>query len=120
MCHSYVMGMDDSIYELEKYGFLIEKEWDNYKVSFAENQANIWEDFVSRHLQLGYWNEYITDGGIVVFMFHLEDGIKRYVVYFYDNNEVLALCEKLCECKFESIYAMLKGNHFYSNFIQEQ
>ena len=117
MCHSYVMGMDDSIYKLEKHGFIIEKEWDNYKVSFAEDKAYIWEDLVSRHLKKGYWNEYITDGGIVVFMFNLEGGIKRYVVYFYDNNEVLSLCEKLCECKFESIYAMLKGNHFYSNFI---
>lgn len=39
--------------------------------------------FITKHLELGYW------------------------------NEVLALCEKLCECKFKSIRAMLVGNHFF-------
>ena len=117
MYHSYVMGADDSIYSLCKYGFIIEKEWNNYKVSFENDKANMWENYISSHLQVGYWNEYITDGGVVVFLFHLDDGIKRYEVYFYENDEVLRLCEHLCECKFESIYSMLKSNHFYSVFI---
>ena len=35
MYHAYVMGIDDSIYDLENQGFIIEHEWDNFKVSFA-------------------------------------------------------------------------------------
>ena len=54
----------------------------------------------------------------VVILFHLEDGIKRYEVCDYQNNEVLALCEKLCECKFESLRAMLVGNHFYKKVLE--
>ncbi len=117
MNHSYVMGANDSIFELEKHGFTIEKEWNNYMVSFPIDKSNLWEEYISKHLELGYWNEYISENGVVTFLFHLKDGIKKYVVYFYSNDEVLALCEKLCECKFESIYAMLKGNHFYNRYI---
>ena len=117
MYHSYVMGADDSIYSLCEYGFVIEKEWNNYKVSFDNDKASMWENYISSHLQVGYWNEYITDGGVVVFLFHLDDGIKRYEVYFYENDEVLRLCERLCECEFESIYSMLKSNQFYGEFI---
>ncbi len=49
----------------------------------------------------------------------VEDGIKRYEVYNYENNEVLILCEKLCKCKFESIRAMLVGNHFYKKVLEQ-
>ena len=55
----------------------------------------------------------------VVFLFHLEDRIKRYEVYNYENSEVFALCEKLCECKFESIRAMLVGNYFYKKVLEQ-
>jgi len=116
MNHSYVMGTDNSILELKKQGFIIENDGDNFMVSFEKEKASLYEEYISKHLQLGYWNEYIQDG-VVIFLFHLECGIKRYEVYFYENNEVLALCENLCECKFESIYSMLKGNHFYSRYI---
>ena len=116
MNHSYVMGLDNSILELKKQGFIIENDGDNFMVSFEKEKASLYEEYISKHLQLGYWNEYIQDG-VVIFLFHLESGIKRYEVYFYENKEVLALCEKLCECKFESIYSMLKGNHFYSRYI---
>ena len=116
MNYSYVMGMDDSILLLKQYGFSIEKDGCNFMVSFPQDKSSIWENFICKHLQKGYWNEYIQ-GDLVVFLFHLADGIKRYEVVSYQNSEVLALCEKLCECKFQSIYAMLKGNHFYSKYI---
>ncbi len=116
MNYSYVMGVDNSILSLEDNDFVIEKDGDNFMVSFPKDKSYIWEEFVSNHLQLGYWNEYIEDGA-VIFLFHLDDGIKKYKVYSYQNDEVLHLCEKLCECKFESIYSMLKGNHFYSRYI---
>lgn len=34
MYYTYVMGMDNGIFDLEKHGFKIERDWDNYKVSF--------------------------------------------------------------------------------------
>ncbi len=117
MYFSYVMGIDESIYDLQNCGFVIEKDGaNNYMVSFDESKAREWEEFISRHLEVDYWNEYLA-GENVVFLFHLEDGFRRYVVKNYENNEVLRLCEKLCECKFESIKFMLSGNHFYKNKI---
>ena len=37
---TYVMGVDNSIYDLENQGFKIEPEWDNFKVSFPENKLS--------------------------------------------------------------------------------
>ena len=118
MYHSYVMGITDVIMELTTNGFEIKKDGNNYMVSFPREKCSAWEGFISNHLELGYWNEYLTEYG-VVFLFHLEDGIKRYVVYDFNNNEVLSLCEKLCECKFESLKHMLIGNHYYKGIIGE-
>ncbi len=72
------------------------------KVAFPEEKAEIWEEFIKEHLEVEYWNEYLTEDK-VIFLFHLENGFKRYEVNDYVNDEVLSLCEKLCDCKFESI-----------------
>ena len=85
-------------------------------VSFPDDKALIWEEFITAHLELEYWNEYITDK-CVVFLFHLPEGTKRYEVYDFENEEVLGLCEKLCDCKFGSIKSMLTSNHFYRTII---
>lgn len=116
MYHSYVMGIDNSIKELESKGFIIENDENNYMVSFSKENASIWEEYISNHLELEYWNEYLVDSG-VIFLFHLHEGIKRYVVDNYENDEILKLCEKLCQCKFESIKSMLSCNHFYKDKI---
>lgn len=116
MFHSYVMGIECTIMELKNQGFDIKNDGDNYMVAFPKEKRLIWEEFIISHLELGYWNEYITENE-VVFLFHLEDGIKRYEVYNYDNDEVLALCEKLCECEFESLKEMLVGNHYYKSVL---
>lgn len=116
MYHSYVMGIDESIYTLETQGFEINRDGGNFMVSFPEEKAGIWEAFISAHLEFEYWNEYLTENG-AVFLFHLQDGIKRYEVNDFINDEVLELCERLCDCKFESIKRMLSDNHFYKNFI---
>ena len=116
MFYSYVMGIDNSINELRNQGFLIENDGDNYMVTFSKENAGIWEAFVKKHLEVGYWNEYLTDNG-VIFLFHLQDGIKRYEVCDFMDDEVLGLCEKLCECKFESLKSMLMGNHFYKKVL---
>lgn len=117
MYYSYVMGIDSSINELKNKGFFIENDGDNFMVSFPSDKASIWEAFIKGHLDVEYWNEYLTEDG-VVFVFHLQEGIKRYEVHDFENNEVLSLCEKLCECKFESIKSMLMGNHFYKKVLQ--
>lgn len=41
MYYSYVMGIDENIYILESEGFVIEKDNDNYQVSFPEDKAQI-------------------------------------------------------------------------------
>lgn len=116
MYHSYVMGIDESVYALKNHGFEINRNGSNFMVSFPEEKAAMWEGFISAHLEFEYWNEYITENG-AVFLFHLQDGIKRYEANGFVNDEVLTLCERLCECKFESIKRMLSDNHFYKRFI---
>ena len=117
MYYSYVMGIDDSILSLESKGFTIDKVENNYQVSFSENNARYWEDFIKKHLEAEYWNEYLAEDK-VIFIFHLPDGFKRYEVKDYDNDEVLSLCEKLCNCKFGSIKKMLSDNSFYKSIIR--
>lgn len=52
-------------------------------------------------------------------IFNLEKhGFKRYEFQGYVNDEVLHLCEQLCNCKFESIKKMLSDNLFYSTIIK--
>ena len=55
-----------------------------------------------------------------MFLFHLRDGIKRYEVENYKNDEVLRLCEQLCECKFTSLKDMLLGNWFYRYVLEKR
>lgn len=117
MYHTYVMGIDDSIFVLEGQGFFVENDGSNYKVSFPKIKASVWEDFIKEHLEVEYWNEYLADDK-VVFLFHLEDGFKRYEVNDFSNDEVLNLCGKLCNCKFESIKKMLSDNAFYKSLMK--
>ncbi len=117
-CYSYAMGIDNSILSLKEQGFDITTDGNNYTVSFPKYKTVVWENFITEHLQFEYWNEYFTDDE-VVFLFHLQDGIKRFKVENYDNDEVLKLCERLCDCRFESIKEMLLGNWFYREIIGE-
>lgn len=117
MYYSYVMGIDDSILSLKSKGFIIDKVGKNYQVSFSEDNAEYWEDFIKKHLEVEYWNEYLTEDK-VIFIFRLPDGFRRYEVKDYDNDEVLCLCEKLCDCNFVSIKQMLSDNSFYRNIIR--
>ena len=117
MFYSFVMGMDNSIFELKQQGFLIESVGNNYQVSFPKEKVQVWEEFIKKHLKVEYWNEYLTDDK-VIFIFHLEDGFKRYEVQNFIKDEVLALCEKLCDCKFESIKKMLSDNSFYGRILK--
>ena len=116
MYYSYVMGIDNAIMELHNKGFDIQRDGENFMIAFPKEKASVWEEFISMHLELGYWNEYITESE-TVFLFHLENGIKKFEVVDFESDEVLALCEKLCNCKFESLKAMLIGNHYYRKIL---
>ncbi len=109
---SYVMGMGDQVLALQGEGFRVERDGENFTVLFPCELAERWEDFATAHLQAGYWNEYLA-GDRVVFLFCMEDGIRRYEVFDYQNDEVHALCEQLCECQLPSLREMLLGNWFY-------
>lgn len=119
MNFSYAMGMTEEIYNLEKEGFIIEKDGEDFKVSFDKKLADKWETFVYKHLAEEYWNEYITEDEII-FIFHLKNGFKRYVVKNFDNDEVLKLCEEFCDRKFESLEKLIKDNDFYREKFGEK
>ena len=119
MYYSYVMGISKKIYALKGQGFKIKRSWQNYKVAFEKDKINIWEAFIAENLQVGYWNEYLTENA-VVFIFKLQDGIHRYEIYDFDNQEVLGLCRKLCNCNFSSIKNMLEGNRFYKKILTKR
>ena len=112
------MGVGKAILSLKEKGFTVKRKRNDYEVTFPEDKAEVWEDFITEHLDIGYWNEYIT-ANKVVFIFHLDIGIKRYEVENFENEEVLQLCEKLCECKFKSIKSMLTGNKFYNKILKQ-
>ena len=56
--------------------FLFQRRWQEYGRILSHA---FWE--------VEYWNEYLTEKG-VVFLFHLQEGIRRYEVENYLNDEV--------------------------------
>ncbi|MDD3919665.1 MAG: hypothetical protein PHO41_00605 [Eubacteriales bacterium] len=117
MNYSYAMGVDPSIQALTAQGFTVTPDGENYMVSFPEDKAGVWEAFILSRLKTGFWNDYLTDDG-VVFLFLLPEGVKRCVVRDYQDDQVLALCEKLCGRKFESMRSMLTENPFYREILE--
>ena len=111
MNYSYVMGVSN-IDKLKENGFEIKQYGSNYGVSFPNDKSRIFEKYIYENLQNGFWNEYL--GKEIVFIFKFKDGrFKRYVLNNANEKEILNLCEKFANCKFESIDKMLKDNSFY-------
>ena len=111
MNYSYVMGITD-IDDLRKNGFNIKIYGENYGISFPDDKIKIFEEFICKNLKNGFWNEYL--GKEKVFIFKFENGeIKRYVLDDENEEEILNLCSKFAEYKFESITKILKDNKFY-------
>ena len=67
MYYSYVMGIDNRIMELASQGFDIQNDGDNFMVSFPEGRSNVWEEFITQYLELGYWNEYLTEDRVIFY-----------------------------------------------------
>ncbi len=111
MNYSYVMGIPD-INELRENGFNIKTYGENYGISFPDDKIKIFEEFICKNLQKGFWNEYL--GKEKVFIFKSENSeIKRYVLNNDNEEEILNLCSKFADYKFESITKMLNDNEFY-------
>lgn len=119
MCYSYAMGMNDDILSLRDHGFAVERDGANFTLAFAAEKAAEWEKFVSRHLTEGYWNEYLTDTG-AVFLFQLKEGLRRYEVMNFEDDEVHRLCETFCGCKLPPLRQMLEENPFYKTVIKKE
>lgn len=112
MNYSYVMGINN-VDVLIQNNFLIESYGKNFGISFSDDKIEIFEKYIYENLQNGYWNEYL--GKEKVFIFKFNDGrIKRYVLNKDNEKDILDLCEKFADCKFESIDSMLKDNKFYA------
>lgn len=117
MNYSYIMGIKD-IKKLRNNGFTIKTYGENYGVSFSDSQIQLFEEFIYKNLQKGFWNEYL--GKEKVFIFKYETGeIKRYVLNSQNEEEILKLCSKFADNNFESITKMLKDNEFYSEIYFE-
>lgn len=116
--YSYAMGISYNILKLRQQGFLIKKIGSDYFVSFPQEKDILWEAFIESNLKEKYWNEYITEDKIV-FLFKLNGKIDRHEVYNFDSNEVLQLCETLCERKFESLRQMLESNKYYKIILKK-
>ena len=109
--YSYVMGVSN-IDKLKENGFEIKQYGSNYGISFSNDKSRIFEEYIYENLQNGFWNEYL--GKEIVFIFKFRDGsFKRYVLNKDNEKEILNLCEKFANCKFESIDKMLRDNIFY-------
>lgn len=118
MNYSFALGIDEKIYKLEKEGFIIEEKEEGYQVTFPKEKEKLWENFVEYNLKKGFWNEYLKDDK-VIFLFQLEEGIKRIEVKNYQDDEVLKLCETLTNKNFKSLKEMLKEQKFYEAKIKE-
>ena len=119
-CISYAMGVDKSIFELEKQGFIIKEDDGDYCVTFEYNQHDVWENYIRAHIKDTYWNEYIRLMNIdIVFLIKENNKIKRVTNHNYESNpELLATCNRLCEGNFKSIKELIFSNDFYKKNLE--
>lgn len=112
MNYSYIMGVNN-INELKENNFKIKLSGNNYGVIFDDNKIELFEEYICKTLQNGFWNEYL--GKEKVFIFKFKNGeIKKYVLNNGNEKEILNLCKKFANCEFESIDKMLRDNNFYT------
>lgn len=118
-CISYAMGVDSSIMELKKDGFIINEDDGDYEVQFDSSKSYLWEKYITDHMKNTYWNEYINlDTHVIHFMIK-DDGPIKHVINngFEENPELLKTCNRLCEGDFKSIKELMLSNEFYKKYI---
>jgi len=112
MNYSYLMGVSN-IEKLKENGFKIQSFEDDYGVSFSDEKIEIFEQYIYKTLENGFWNEYL--GKEKVFIFKFKDGnIKRFILNKDNEKQILKLCCEFADYEFESIDKMLNENNFYA------
>ena len=119
-CISYAMGVNDSIYDLRKHGFVIEEDEGDYKVTFEYKDHGLWTSYIDSNMEDTYWNEYIRLKDTSVHMIIKDNGKKLYVTIndFKTDPETLAICNRLCDGKFKTMKELIYSNEFYKNEIE--
>ena len=119
-CISYAMGVNDSIYDLRKHGFVIEEDKGDYKVTFEYKDHGLWTSYIDSNMEDTYWNEYIRLKDTSVHMIIKDNGKKLYVTIndFKTDPETLAICNRLCNGKFKTMKELIYSNEFYKNEIE--
>ncbi|MCD8299908.1 MAG: hypothetical protein LUC41_01830 [Clostridiales bacterium] len=117
MLYSYARGADDSIYELESQGFTIEKDGENYKVTFPDDAMQTWENYIAPKLGPNEWNEYLRAEG-AIFLFNLRDGVERFEAPYFKNQNVVQLIGRITGKKVTSLKVMLGENPFYAPYVR--
>ena len=117
---SYLMGVESVDEELKKLGVEFAKDDGSYLVTLKPEQIEVYEKFVDGALKDGYWNEYIVDGE-AHFTFKEKGGKLKKITWKPGDKEkeLLALCEKYAETKFESIEKMIRGTEFYADALDD-
>lgn len=113
MNYSYLMGVKD-VSKLKNSGFIIEEIDGDYGIKFSKEKEEMYEQFVIKYLEPGYWNEYLGDKFVFIFKDN-DSNVKRYVYSKDNEQEILDLCCKFAECEFSSFMDMLKDNEFYAD-----
>ena len=116
---SYLMGIGSAEKELKKLGVKFAKDGKYYTVELEPGQITDYEKFVDKNLAEEYWNEYIVDG-VAHFTFKMKGGELKKIVWRQgdDEKELLALCEKFAETKFENVEKMITDNEFYADVFE--
>ena len=112
MNYSYLMGVKD-VSELRNSGFIIEEIDGDYGIIFTKDKEKQYEEFVTRNLEAGYWNEYLGDSFVFIFKYP-DNSVKKYIYDKNNEQEIFDLCCKFAECNFPSFMQMLKDNSFYA------
>lgn len=111
MNYSYLMGVKD-VEELKNNGFIIEKIDEDYGIIFTKDKEKLYEEFIIKNLEPGYWNEYLGDDFVFIFKYP-NNKVKKYIYNKNNEQEIFSLCCQFAEYEFPSFMQMLKDNTFY-------
>ena len=117
--YSYLMGGNDKVLELTKYGFKInQNERGSYEIIFPSTMERKFEKYVLNNLKPGFWNEWLNNER-VYFLFRFKNGdFRGYELSEKNEEEILKLCKAFANTDFKSIKDMLMENEFYGTYIK--